>query len=537
MPTLLFRFPAHRYHATPWGHHVNEGQIEWPPSPWRVLRALIATGYRTMHWSSDPFPQTARSLIEKLSTNHPRYRLPQAATGHSRHYMPIAKFKKSREDTTLVFDTWAWIENGELSVMWDVDLDQDERSLLAELAERMGHLGRSESWVEARLAQDDEGSLSGSDCIVDDGDARPGKDWEQVSLLAPVPFPDYAAWREHAVLSERAQTETDRSGKKRRKKGSSPETAYPADTLACLQVTTNWLRRFGWSQPPGSERVLYWRRRDALQVMAPRPSVRRITRPSVASILLAIRTDSGNDHALPSVFRTLPQAELLHRSFVSTASRDELLPSSVLTGQDEEGHPLRGPHQHAHVLPLDLDGDGHLDHVLLWAPMGFDGGAQAAVRAVRFTYSKGISGSLRVFLVGMGSTAHRIGIPGALGEHLERVLPDGHGGTRWRTLTPFVPPRYVKKTGKNTVEGQIRAELDARGLPEPRNVRVLAPNHDHETARMRHFVRTRRWGPKPPIDVGFSVELTFSDPVHGPICLGYGSHFGLGLFEDISRGH
>lgn len=28
-----FRFPARRYHATPWGNHVNEGLIEWPPSP------------------------------------------------------------------------------------------------------------------------------------------------------------------------------------------------------------------------------------------------------------------------------------------------------------------------------------------------------------------------------------------------------------------------------------------------------------------------------------------------------------------------
>jgi CRISPR-associated protein Csb2 len=26
------------------------------------------------------------------------------------------------------------------------------------------------------------------------------------------------------------------------------------------------------------------------------------------------------------------------------------------------------------------------------------------------------------------------------------------------------------------------------------------------------------------------VRLTFSEPVQGPICLGYGGHFGLGLF-------
>jgi CRISPR-associated protein Csb2 len=41
VPTLRLRFPGGRYHATPWGHHVNEGQVEWPPSPWRLLRALM----------------------------------------------------------------------------------------------------------------------------------------------------------------------------------------------------------------------------------------------------------------------------------------------------------------------------------------------------------------------------------------------------------------------------------------------------------------------------------------------------------------
>ena len=35
-------FPLGRYHATPGDRHVNEGAIEWPPSPWRLVRALVA---------------------------------------------------------------------------------------------------------------------------------------------------------------------------------------------------------------------------------------------------------------------------------------------------------------------------------------------------------------------------------------------------------------------------------------------------------------------------------------------------------------
>ena len=40
MTTIELRFAANRFHATPWGRHVNEGVPEWPPSPYRLMRAL-----------------------------------------------------------------------------------------------------------------------------------------------------------------------------------------------------------------------------------------------------------------------------------------------------------------------------------------------------------------------------------------------------------------------------------------------------------------------------------------------------------------
>ena len=44
MTTLVaVKFPLGRYHATPWDASVNEGRVEWPPSPWRILRALVST--------------------------------------------------------------------------------------------------------------------------------------------------------------------------------------------------------------------------------------------------------------------------------------------------------------------------------------------------------------------------------------------------------------------------------------------------------------------------------------------------------------
>lgn len=532
MPTVLFRFPAHRYHATPWGSHVNEGQIEWPPSPWRLLRTLIATGYQTLHWPSGSPPPVAESLIEKLSAVHPRYRLPQAVTGHTRHYMPLATFKNGREDTTLVFDTWAWIEEGELAVTWDVDLSDEEHVLLEQLAAGIGYLGRSESWVDARLA-DEMTSFAGSECFPSEHAHRPGIDWEQVPLLAPVPPSEYREWRTAAIEAEKSREDLKPAGKKRGKRGPSPEDTYPENTLACLQVTTNWLRRLGWSQPPGSQRIMYWRRRDSLETVSPRPKVVNGTVRPVEYILLSLTAENGNDHVLPSVYRTLPQGELLHRAVVSQATRDGGVPDAILTGQDNQGRPLRGRHEHGHILPLDLNRDGHIDHFLLWAPAGFSADAQKAIRAVRTTYTKRGTAPLRVTLAGLGSASQMLHLSGTYGASLRRIIRDTDGGTRWRTISPFVPPRFPKENGRHSIRGQIRAELDSRNLPLPDAVRVIEPAHDTDAARMRHFVRSRRLGQSPPVDVGFMIELTFRDPVSGPICLGYGAHFGLGLFETV----
>ena len=75
MITLAFRFFGGRYHATPWGHHVNEGLVEWPPSPWRLLRALLSCGYTRLGWNG-AVPEEVVALLHKLVAVLPSYTLP-----------------------------------------------------------------------------------------------------------------------------------------------------------------------------------------------------------------------------------------------------------------------------------------------------------------------------------------------------------------------------------------------------------------------------------------------------------------------------
>lgn len=525
MPTLLFRFPAGRYHATTSGSHVNEGIIEWPPSPWRLLRALIACGNATLGWRG--VPETGRRLFEVLASHLPRYRLPSASTAHSRHYMPLGVLDKGKEKTTLVFDTWARI-TGTLAVRWDCDLDAEAVALLEVLTENLGYLGRSESWVEAAVAPDDVELPAGFDAYPHQEGTRPGHGWEQVALMATETPAAYSRWREQMVegalrdLGPPTGKKLTQALKKKRDAAVEP---FPTGVIECLMQDSAWWKEHRWSQPPGSRRVLYWRRSDALSVGPPVQAQRPATR-SVQTMLLALATPSGRTSSLPSIRRTLPQAELLHRALVRRAD-NTVVPE--LTGRAADGAPLKD-HRHAHIFPLDLDGDLRIDHVLVHAEMGLSGAAQSAIRALRQTWTRGSAAPLQIAIAGLGDLPDLRRLPEPLANGIERLLGSREGTRVWTSVTPFVPPRHPKPRGKHTLEGQVLSELVCRGFEAPR-VERLDWGERPDVLQMRHTVRVRRPpAPAPPVDAGFPLRLIFTKPVCGPIAIGYGSHFGLGLF-------
>lgn len=532
MPTLRLRFPAGRYHATPWGHHVNEGLVEWPPSPWRLLRALIACGFATQRWTESP--PLAQQLINKLARVLPSYRLPRASLAHSRHFMPIGSLAKGREQTTLVFDTWADVGDGDVMIHWNCELNGEETELLRELAASLGYLGRSESWVEAELLANGAAPTSDFNAFPQQEGIYPDKDYEQISLMAAIPSDDFLAWRREVtqkVLENYPLPEGKKPPAKLLKDREKATSPYPADLLSCLAKDTVWWKQHGWSQPPGSQRVIYWRRSDSLQVGTPQQTKRRPANP-VTTMLLALTTASGNRSALPSCSRTLPQAELFHRAIVSRLGKGHKVHCPELTGKDELGRPLQECHAHAHTLPVDLDGDGRLDHLIVFAKMGLRDAAQRAIRTLRRTWTKGGVGDIQLAVVGSGDLGILRQLPPPLGRRIEELLAPPGGGCVWESVTPFVPPRFVKNRGKNTLLGQVNAELASRRLSAVEQIDWEAC--ESLTRSLRHYVRRRNHGgTSPPIDVGYGLRLIFPEPVQGPLVLGYASHYGLGMFRSI----
>jgi CRISPR-associated protein Csb2 len=531
MPTLKLRFPGGRYHATPWGHHVNEGLIEWPPSPWRLLRALIACGFATQHWRE--VPPLGRSLIEKLASEPPKYKLPQVTAAHSRHFMPVGELAKGRERTTLVWDTFANVGSGEVFVHWPCELNSDETAMLAQLANRLNYLGRSESWVEAELIPDASTSLETFNAVPHQQGEQRGQRYEQISLMAPIPADSYTAWQKDKAESAIAHLELPKGKAKPSTKllndRAKLQEPFPPDLVACLTKDTSWWKGHGWSQPPGSQRVLYWRPSQPMQVTVPlRP--RHRPNPPVEMMLLAITTPSGNKSALPSVTRTLPQAELFHRAVVGRLAKGGTIHCPELTGKDEHGRPLRDNHTHSHTLPVDLDCDGRLDHIIIYAQMGLGDAAQRAIRTLRRTWTKGGVGDLQIAVVGHGDLKMLRQLPPPFHRHVEQLLGPIEGSRVWESITPFVLPCFLKRRGKNTLAGQINTELASRQLPEVENAVIDADL----TRKLRHYVRKRsRGAPLPPVDIGYGVRLEFARPLRGPLTFGYGSHYGMGMFRAL----
>jgi CRISPR-associated protein Csb2 len=454
----------------------------------------------------------------------PSYSLPFATVAHSRHYMPQGTLEKGKEKTALVLDTWAEVD-GEIAVQWPIDLATAEIDLLEQLVVSMNYLGRSESWVEGRM-------LSAADfrptCEpLRSADEIVGDKHELVTLMAPLVASDYETWRiEQCPPLDTTKTKPKAAQLKEHARKAAP---FPIDLLDALQWDTAKWKKFGWSQPPGSRRVQYRRPHHALDcTLAVTPTNQGAT-PAPDLVLLALATPSRSMSALPTLARTLPQAELLHRALVSLSETGTGSVLPVLSGCDEQHKPLKG-HAHAHILPLDLDADGHLEYILLWAPMGFTPNSLQAIRSLRRTWKKG--GELHVAIVGQGQRDRLLEMPEGLDRYVTR-------SQHWISVTPFVPPRFVKPRGQNNPESQIRAEIRSRGLPEPSLIEIKSfPQSgalpEKQLRHFRHAVRSRKHGgTPPPQDVGWFVRLTFPTPVNGPLCLGYGSHFGLGLFVAV----
>lgn len=548
MFALIFEFPANRYHATLWGHHVNEVRVPWPPEPWRILRALIASyrhkGNRALWQESD-----LDALISALVENLPSYRLPKAVVHtHTRHYIPLQKDKKS-----LVFDAFLQLPKGEkLVAIWpDLKLNPKLFAFASHLAEGIGYLGRTESWANCTVTNNWTPEENDLMCHPAVGTTEKSAG-NPVRVIAPLSASDYAAERTRlmAEFEKRLRDEanaseknppTDRMLEKKRLQEFGP--TLPELLVDALSLDTGDYLKYGWNRPPASREVMYF----TPEVSSP-PSV---ARRHYASHIQDVKTQDNCTVAryllagrpLPRIEDAIKIGELMRLAALSkfgwetvesTGHRKPKAPP-VISGRDPEGNPLRNSsHSHAFWLPEDADGDGWIDHITVYAPEGLSTDVRLKLDRLTRLWTNGgtadeesgeIPSSLewRLALEGFGYPKDFSASSKILGT-----------GRVWVSVTPFLATGHLKSQG---YPGEIRRLLKRREiLPEHLVDNVQAEvlpgiRISGADRRTTHFHRFRSRGQEKQTDSqGAFLRLSFPEPISGPLSLGYACHFGLGLF-------
>lgn len=526
---IALRFAAGRFHATPWGRHVNEGAPEWPPSPWRLLRSLVAVWKMKVPNLSEV---EVRSVLQQLAAP-PCFYLPPATTGHTRHYM---RWNKKEPPQTLVFDAFVCLDrDSEVAVLWpDAKLDAGHRQVLTTLLKNLAYLGRRESWCEARMLDQDEAQQQAAqvNCRPLNGDF-PGANQELVQILCA--DPEIAFDSEHV--------EPVGTGKSRSKRP-----LY--DPAWHLCVETGQLHAEKWSDPPGSKWITHVRPAACFD---PPPKPR--SRPHRDRLYPQVIRYALDSNVLPLVTETLPIAEQARLKLMGiygriTERNGTKGRSPTLSGKDAEGRPLVG-HGHAYYLPTDEDGDGRLDHLTIVAEDGFNREEMQAFDRLRSLKPEQESSELNLLLTGGGRLKDF------------RSLPVGES-SHWVSATPFLVTRHPKKRGRKRDPAELltdphlfivqvlREEIDRwcerHGKSwrsdaveiEPlygeaeRVFRIDPKEWSRQAGPRLRPIQFKRFRRKHNDDGGRRLtgtfRLRFPEPVCGPISLGIHSHFGLGLF-------
>ena len=472
--TLAIRFPLRRYHANPWDRAVNEGASEWPPSPWRLLRALVSTWHT--RWPDLP-ADVLEGLLDSLA-DPPSYRTPRAAAGHTRHYLPDLEHRKGEPGRTdLTLDPFLAVAPDEdLLVRWDADLPGEQRQALAKLAELLPYLGRAESVCQAQLADFD-------------------------------PVPDASWWHPRGTGARRVRLLA----------------ATRPVSAASLEVSTVDVRKRRRTVPPGTTWVGY---ATSEPDVGPAPSQQAVAEPVTAvrfAVTGTIPVKATHGVLLADEAHRLAGLSLT-RAGLANPQRQEILGSNGAATD----------HRHAHWIPLPIPEQEprFVRYLIVWVPHGLRTEEVAALLSLR-----GMSGQRGrredgYEVRGLPPVELLFQAAG----QIEQVAPELCGpARRWRSLTPYLPVRHRKREPlADYLAADVRTELGYRDLP-PAAVVPVAPEPRLPDRWALEFRRYRMTENMSKSRLGLGLRLELAEPVAGPVLLGQLSHFGYGIF--VPDGH
>lgn len=494
------KFPLGRFHATPWKvFPYDDPHGEWPPSPWRLVRAVLARSYQLDREIADSTAAHAKlreDLVRAFATSQVEWHLSSSSWRGPglRQYHP-AEFKRvpasAKEpgmmayNTTKVLDNfWVTSRGTDAPVIWNFDGPDWTPSLLAHLdacLARMTYFGRAESITE--IHRTDGAKLVG----------------EQVKLLP------------------------------RRHGNAVPVLTLQLDaTLAQLEANTDAPEVANTNIPPGA-RWMYAERPS-------RPQISSMKRPKPHLIPTSLIQFAVGSQVTPkykdTAFITGRFRQRMLNCFTQNltgnptakwrdAPQDVREKALLLSGKDIHGKPAKGHHHTSYFICGTREAPSRL---CVWREEPFTDAEQRAIldasnAPLPLNYRKD------------SWTLHLV--------PLDKLVPappglDGTDHRKWRSLTPYVPPRHVHtSSGKEkpgcSVTEQLAKELESRGF----DVNGLESAVESTGWTKIHGSKTEDGGRTNNDKLGYMVTLTFRESVKTPVSLGASSHFGLGLFIPV----
>ena len=541
MTTIQLTFPWGRYYAHPWG--INPTRLrepEWPPSPWRLLRALVSAWFRA-HAGQVPSADCI-ALIETLGREWPEIGTGKVSFGHTVHWQPNYGAAGAEDKADAVYKNTRHENHfaavaGAVFFRWpNVDLTSELRRTLEALLAELTYFGRAESLCHAKLCDTELVSNDTGWCRTTGG--------RKISATCRDVFcPNPADFRFADLWSRRAANLAP----------DSPDAPpHLVDTLLSSDMKADGAGWFSYQMPDGwPQKWVVRTPRAARSTNKPAPSAG----PKVAHYLcfsLQCRVP-----LLPKFIVPLSEGfrEEASRHLRNTHGKDA--PSFAFFGHpDHRPSDAVGDHQHAFYLPMSAPGDssGFLSNLHIWCPYGF---TQAEIEIL-----------LRINRLNWGSGKYPVRpVLSALAKEPPRNEPFSTGRTAsriWRSASPFVPPRYFYRRDGNRLtlktkdqpEFQLIECLRALGIKTAGEVRripldseqtatgqplweiVRTPVEEEEHFRDATNVSVHRPGSSATRGrerrVGVFFEIEFKELVALRVpALGHSSHFGLGLFQPI----
>jgi len=486
-------FPLGRYHANPWrAFPYDDPHGEWPPSPWRLLRALLARSFQLDRERELPNADTLREqFVRAFCRSLVSWNLPTDSwRGPGLQQYQPSEFKKTPAaankpgektyNTTKNKDNFWLVPREHDALYWILDGEEWTDELLAHLDDclsRMTYFGRAESVTEMERIDESRFAAPPASAVIVLSDTRS-------ATAVPVLCPHHDATLEQITC----QTHDD---------------AVANSTM-----------------PPGA----VWK--FAERPARAKPTVKQSPRQALPPAQIVQFAVGGR------VFPPLPVWIRITERFRGRVicilkernggSYDGL---SLFTGKHADGSVLAG-HRHAAFL-LVPDSSGKPSRLVCWRKEPFTDEEQramlsAAEAPLNWEYDKD-DWQLRLVPLPMETP----------------VPPDKDifaTAVVWKSLCPFVPPLHTfTRNGKpkngTDIATQIQNHLVEQALPPAKKIEILdEPGTPVQWVKVHRPHRVRDNRPTNDDKRAYRLRLTFAEPVRGPLCLGHSSHFGLGLF-------